>query len=148
MKITVLSKDSFCNLLIENKINDDNVESFRDCFISISGSGDNDTPFRDNHLNVLNLEFDDIINENHYLTKNGKQLRIFNKEDASKIIEFINLHKDKENLYVHCLAGISRSGAVGEFISDYFGKDYFQFRKLNPKIQPNPYVLLTLNKQL
>lgn len=56
----------------------------------------------------------------------------------------IELNKDKQQFIVHCSAGISRSGAVGTFINDYFGLDYSTFRKTNPQVQPNPFVLRTL----
>lgn len=50
---------------------------------------------------------------------------------------FIEKIKDAKNWFLHCTAGISRSGTIGEFISDYLGQDYFQFKRDNPQTNPN-----------
>lgn len=61
--------------------------------------------FKENHENVLNVEFDDILMEKaetEYGTAYG-----MTDEDAKKIIEFIDKNKDKQNWYLHCRSGRS-----------------------------------------
>lgn len=60
---------------------------------------------------------DDILTLNFYDDENS-----MTEGDARKIVDFINKHTDK-NIVVHCLLGVSRSGAVAKFINDYFGLD-------------------------
>ena len=102
----------------------------------------------DNHWmpstsNVLNIEFDDIDgHSNNYKCA-------FNNKDAEKIIDFIIRNKDKNNFYIHCGAGISRSGAVALFVADmfrYFGNDYNILPGV-PKT-PNAWVLKVLHNRL
>ncbi len=152
MKVRVLSKGHFDSVLPRMKIDNSNVESHTDkAFISITApykEDDLDYPeehyFDKNYSNVLNLEFDDTTEEeNEHLSKSGKkELILFSKEQAKKIIEFIELNKHVETLYVHCLAGVSRSGAVGMFINDLYGEEnYFEFSNRNPYIHPNYYIV-------
>ena len=75
--------------------------------------------------------------------------RIFNKEDAEKIVSFVEtLHRkeNKETLVVHCMAGISRSGAVGMFINDLLRLNHSTFQRDNPGIRPNPFILSILRE--
>jgi predicted protein tyrosine phosphatase len=77
---------------------------------------DNEHFFKENHSNVLNIDFWDIDEE---INTNKGKLLPFTLEQAREIINFIenNHHKD---FYIHCHAGISRSAAVGYFIRDYY----------------------------
>lgn len=72
---------------------------------------------------------------------------LFEVEHAKKIVSFLDGLKDRpgnETLVVHCDAGISRSGAVGSFASDYFGLNYEEFKKMN-RVLPNYHVRRLLN---
>jgi predicted protein tyrosine phosphatase len=60
--------------------------------------------------------------------------------DIIKFIDIIQASPKKMVLLIHCTAGISRSGAIGEVISDYLGKNYKEFKQINPQILPNSYV--------
>lgn len=73
--------------------------------------------FKHNHSNVLNVEFDDIT-ESSIETYYGIAYGITD-EIAQKIAKFIKDNHDKEIIYVHCMAGKSRSIAVGKLISEY-----------------------------
>lgn len=42
------------------------------------------------------------------------------KEEAEKILTFVDKHKDADRVVVHCSAGISRSPAVGIAIAGHF----------------------------
>jgi predicted protein tyrosine phosphatase len=64
---------------------------------------------------------------------------------AEKIMRFVD--DGKLSLLVHCTAGISRSGAVGEVLNWYFNRylenntaDDEDFVRNNRKIQPNTIV--------
>ena len=78
--------------------------------------------FKENHENVLNVDFDDILMEKaetEYGTAYG-----MTDEDAKKIIEFIDNNKDKKNWYLYCRSGRSRSVATGMFIKKYLNEKY------------------------
>lgn len=68
------------------------------------------------------------------------------QEQIQELYDFIYQNKDKKTCYVHCSAGISRSGAVGTFINDLFGEPYFEFKKRNPYIHPNGRILRLLHR--
>lgn len=62
-------------------------------------------------------------------------------------------------LLIHCRAGVSRSGAVGEVLNWYFnsylqqnGDDFAAFYQEHPQIEPNPHIrtvlLETLDRRL
>jgi len=90
--------------------------------------------------------FDDIDNEIFDLS-GKRQYKLFDKNDAIQIINFVNKiqQKDIPMLIIHCHAGISRSGAVGLFVTRYLGLDEIEFRQNNPRIMPNFHVLNILN---
>lgn len=74
--------------------------------------------FKENHDNVLNIEFDDIQSEFEE-TKYGKAIGI-TLDDAKKIVDFLKKNKDKKVLYIHCRSARSRSVAVGRFASNFY----------------------------
>ena len=141
MKITVLSKKDFDNLMAYNNITNDNVEDIKDVFfISIHYTGtDSSTYYFENKSNVKVMVFDDCsFKHNHEVP--------MTEEQAIELLDFIDEHVDKEECIVHCAAGISRSGAVGTFICDYTDTDFNVFIQNNPQIHPNPLVLNLLKK--
>ncbi len=83
---------------------------------------------------VLTLYFDDIIRE-----VDGCVL--FQKEQAEEIIRFTEKIKDIDTLLIHCYAGMSRSQAVGKFISELPG-----FESEEESIGYNEYVYDLLKK--
>ena len=102
--------------------------------------------------NVCKLCFDDV-------TEKDKEQNVihFNKEHAQKIMEFLKTVKDdgKMEFYVHCDAGVSRSGAVGYLLNEYFNKflkmnriDNEAFRMNNSHIMPNPEVMRILKLEM
>ena len=114
--------------------------------ISINSSwGFDDTPpFSPellNHPHLLTLTFDDICNEPETPEDQGNAV-LFNAAMAQQIMRFVD---DGElPLLVHCTAGISRSGAVGEVLNWYFNRylernaaDDEDFTKNNRQIMPN-----------
>ena len=96
--------------------------------------------------NFLSLKFWDITSREN--CSNGI---LFNKGHAKAVAEFVNkVQKDEENsiFVAHCMAGISRSGAIGSFVCDYCGLDYDDFLKENCYNFANPHMLELLQKEV
>ena len=77
------------------------------------------------------------------LFKNGKAMSI---EQGTEIVDFIMKHLDKKQVFIHCAAGISRSGAIGAFINQITGGFYEEFTRHNPQVHENMYILGLLRK--
>ena len=76
---------------------------------------------------VLTLLFDDI-------EKSVDGYKLFDREQAKAIINFVNQFIDVDVLLIHCYAGQSRSSAVGAFVVKMLGGDnsnYFKYRTPN-----------------
>ena len=154
MKIRVLPRKFFEKL----KGTPTEVELLENAkIISINSSwGFDDTPpFSEellNHPHLLNLTFDDICNEPETPEDQGNAV-LFNAAMAQQIMRFVD---DGElPLLVHCTAGISRSGAVGEVLNWYFNRylernadDDEEFVQNNRQIQPNTIVRRIMLKVL
>ena len=71
---------------------------------------------------------------------------LFDKEMAESVIKFVDKVKDDgiKILVVNCEAGVSRSGAIATWTVDYLGLNYEKFRRKNPHIYPNTYVMSIL----
>lgn len=137
MKIHVFPKLRFDAYMRKNGWNDSNVPS--NCaFISICCTPEirekylkeirniNDFHlFSDKHENVLNIEFDDITSDK-LETIYGIAYGITD-EQAQQIVDFAKNNADKEHIYIHCMAGKSRSVAVGIALKEYFGCDFGSF---------------------
>lgn len=147
MEIFIFSKQQFDDLMIRHNITNDNIIERDIMFISINDSNTENIFFKENKSNLLIIKFDDV-SENEaleYNQKNETKLKAFDENDAKNIISFIEQNKDKKSCIIHCSAGISRSGAVGLFINDYFNLNYKEFIKTNPHIHPNQHILRVLN---
>jgi len=147
MKIYVLHKTAFDEVMRSHNITMENVESFvGTCFISIVGTlfSNAEVPFFSfNKSNVIVLRFDDI---DHDCMVSGGIAKAMTIEQARELFEFIKRNANKETFILHCAAGISRSGAVGYFINEYFGGDWETFKKTNPQVYSNIHVLTLLRK--
>jgi predicted protein tyrosine phosphatase len=134
-----------------NNIDDENVDEFTKiafiCVNDTSGEYYHDPLFNGLHHNVLNLFFDDVENDLELSPTNSGKTRAFTKEDAKRVITFLDSNKHIESLLIHCAAGISRSGAVGQFALDYLKGDKEYFRINNSQILPNAKVLQLLNAE-
>ena len=78
---------------------------------------------------------------------------MFSPEMAERIMRFVD--DGGMPLLVHCAAGISRSGAVGEVLDWYFNRyltdnrtDHDDFIRNNRQILPNPLVRKIMMKIL
>ena len=104
-------------------------------------------PFSEEFLdadNLLILYFDDV--------EEGFP-NAMTPEQAKQIVDFIRI-EDNRPIIVHCTAGISRSGAVGEVLNWYFNRfeaddsDYRKFEIMHPDIVPNSHVRRLLLTEL
>jgi predicted protein tyrosine phosphatase len=68
------------------------------------------------------------------------------EEQALEVVNFVEKMNDSSKVYVHCTAGVSRSGAVGAFINDYFGGNWEKFKFENPQVIPNSHISSLLKK--
>lgn len=148
MKIVVASKKSMRSQYYSDKTWYCDPNKY---FISIAGVADGceyPCPFlTKDSKRVLHLLFDDVTE----IEKDNPSVILFDEDHANKIKNFIQTIPNENNItiYVNCAAGISRSGAVGYILNEYFNKDnneaYKQFQELNHHIQPNPMVKRILN---
>lgn len=130
-QIIVLSQFLFDEKMDNDGINDSNIEELTDtAFISIIGTPqvlseylkEENTVhwFKENHHNVLNLEFDDV---DHDLQFANCEFKAITPSQSEEIVKFIEANLGK-NFIIHCRAGMSRSQAVGCFLYDFY-KEYF-----------------------
>ena len=110
------------------------------------------SPISQDRYNILKLEFDDVTEKD---TEPG--LLHFNSDLAKQIVDFIKPIKanDTKPFYVHCAAGVSRSGAVGYMLNEWFNKylttnrlDNEAFIMNNSHILPNPEVVRILKQEM
>lgn len=153
INVFVLSKLQMRDLLNINNINDDNVDSFKNIrIISINdfkGGFYHEPFFKNEHYNVLTLYFDDVERDFEQSPTNYQETKAFSIEDARKIIDFLaNINDDVKTIFIHCAAGISRSGAIGQFCSYYLNVDKDHFKIHNSHIMPNGRVLRMLNNEI
>ena len=73
------------------------------------------------------------------------------EEDATRIVDHVirfHEHPERWECLVHCMAGVSRSGAVGTFIQRVAGIPAEHFLTQNTGLHPNRYVLKLLMREL
>lgn len=155
VKVLVYSHVEFDELCYKNKWDDDNVDNLKDCaFISIIGTQECQKYyleeeeyhwFKNNHSNVLNLDFDDI---EHDVNWKGHQFKAMTEKDAERIVDFIDDNIGK-TFYIHCRAGRSRSQAIFRYITSMYYKIYDEEtcgRRDNPCFSPNMHVVRLLKR--
>ena len=146
MKINVVPRSYFekrRGTLEETEI----LATHRVISIQTSNGYDHTPPFSPESLsspNLLCLVFDDIVDDS------GRQ---FNENDAKAILDFVC--DDSLPVFVHCTAGIARSGAVGEVLDWYYNcwkaqndADHQYFLRENPQVMPNSTVRRLLMREL
>lgn len=125
--------------------------------ISIFSKGDS-SPLPDRY-NILKLNFDDVAEcgEIGWGDVFAESVIFFNEGHAKAIHDFIEPIKsnDRKEFYVHCDAGVSRSGAIGLVLNDWFNRfltvnhnDDESFKMNNSHIMPNPLVVRLLKNEL
>lgn len=150
MNIIKLSQQKFKNQMKKLKIDDSNVEHFKNnFFICLNSSGwMHSIPyFKENHFNVINLYFDDVeISETISVKWFGGGLKVIekkamSKDQATELVNFINQIPKNANVYVYCAKGKSRSGAVEDFLSELINHKH----ELNANSNKHVYKLLKEN---
>src|SRR5439155_24243208 len=72
------------------------------------------------------------------------------EEDAKRIVDHVlrfHQHPESWELMVNCMAGVSRSGAVGTFVQRLASIPEADFITTNPALHPNKYVLKLLMRE-
>ena len=99
--------------------------------------------------NILRLQFDDATADPEC------SLTLFDDSMAERIASFVKTFDSRKLLFVNCSAGVSRSGAVGEVLDEYFNVyleknllDHEYFLRQNPQIQGNSLVRRLLRRAL
>ena len=99
--------------------------------------------------NILKLSFDDAVEDPDHT------LVLFDAAMAGEIVRFVRRIDTDRLLFINCGAGVSRSGAVGEVLNEYFNRflesdpaDDGFFRRMNPQILGNSLVRRILRNAL
>ena len=110
--------------------------------ISINATGE-EPPFGVEFLGLptlLVLRFDDV-------SESYEDGVFMTSQDAKRVIDFVAEESPEKPLVIHCTAGVSRSGAVGEVLNDWLNRivspneaDYERFRREHPHLVPNTHV--------
>lgn len=89
-------------------------------FISITSPEDNPAQLQEFRAR-LNLKFhDEDMEGSPYGPKWSDQWTYFDRNMALEVINFVeSLPDDVTDIWIHCFAGISRSGAVAVFLNEY-----------------------------
>jgi len=120
------------------------------CFISILDE-DEESAIDTDSDNFLQVRMWDI--ERDVKNLDGIKYRKPPDDALKSIIDFVYKHRDTQTFIVHCSLGVSRSGAVAEYIRDKYYDDVNQqkFNEDNKFILPNKYIktrLAELDNQL
>lgn len=159
MKINALPKLVFNDLMEQNNIDFTGINAEQEhsdtMFISINETENmlhaiprlnkNGSYFIEEKSNVLILHFDDV-SEDLMHPEHGL-IKAMDEGQAERVIKFLEANKGAKKLLVHCAAGVSRSGAVAQFVNDYYGGDKEYFKRNNKYILPNPHVFALLKKK-
>ena len=159
MKIICFSKRDFENYCREHGFNDANppkdfavVSICCNPEVATRVLHDGDPHyFKEDHENVLNVEFDDITRDVEYfeMRDDGDHseplvARGITRETAEEIVKFIDAHKDMD-IMVHCRAGKSRSQAVTRYVLDFY-PSHSETNPGNPCIRYNIHTYAKLKK--
>ena len=145
MKISVLPRIFFEK--IKGTAEEDRLlDHYRIISINSSRGDDSLPPFSErnwNHRNLLCLTFDDVCNEPD--PEDHDDCALFSTRQAEAVMRFAD--DGSTPMLIHCTAGISRSGAVGEILDWYFNRyvadnpaDHLFFTQNNRQILANPLV--------
>jgi|SRR6185436_7581043 len=107
----------------------------------------NDSP---SELLVEMLGFEDNLQNVHtqiFIDVEWDTPAAIQSEQAREIVQFADQKAAEgyEKIYVHCTMGISRSGAIGEFLAARYGD--WDFNEAHPEICPNLRVKRLLEEQ-
>ncbi len=148
MKIIILDRTKVKEYYYKELTRSNNKDT---CYISIYD--DMSKPAIPKHDYVLQLCFDDVTSRDEpELQKYKISYILFTEVMARQIKTFIEkISNTCKTLVINCHAGISRSGAVGIVLNDYFNKEHYKedwtnFYFINSQICPNSLVESILRK--
>lgn len=160
--IHTLSAADFKHTMKNNDLYDCNIEHRTDlAVISIGNSFEDDLAedifangpsshwFRYPHRNVLNLDFDDIAAPDEWKNLSEcSQYILFDENMAGQIADFVDANKNAAVWIVHCSAGVSRSGAVSKWLTDWLKAKYgIEANNVDGRYAtPNHHVLRLLDR--
>lgn len=98
----------------------------------------------------LSLFFDDCGPAFHTCGfDNWEGQKPFTEEQAKQVLDFVEQLPEDTLLWVHCQAGISRSGAIGSFISaNYTNVNQAGWSAKHSWIRPNSHVYSLLRREM
>ena len=126
MKTQVYSKETFIKEMNSRGINDSTVSSVPEYFICIDPTGGPHSVkfFKEEHPNVIRLQFDDCESDE---TKWGENIQAFYEakamvlEQAEIIVNFVKSMPADAIVNIFCTKGMSRSVAVASFLNNTEG---------------------------
>ena len=131
MKCYVYSHKDFDRLCQANGWNDELIPG-EIAFISICCTdGSENHWFKQNHANVINMDFDDILRDEIETFKG------ISDTQAEELYKFIVANQGKD-FFIHCSAGKSRSQAICKVITTMY--EGYETRPDNPCLYPNIFV--------
>lgn len=156
-KLFCYSMANFNKMCADNGWNDRNMPE-NSAFISILSTSDvseyygyicHYCYFRKPHDNVIVLHFDDITSDTKTFVDGNRIARCISDEDSIRLVQFIDSNAGKD-IYIHCMAGKSRSQAVVRYILDNYSNFYGEadLNPDNPCLYPNVHVKCKLNRAL
>ena len=164
VEIHTLSAADFKHTMRSNDLYDSNIELRTDlAVISIGNSFEDDLAddifangpsshwFRNQHRNVLNMDFDDIAAPGEWKNLSKcNQYVLFDDDMARRIAQFVGENITASVWIVHCSAGVSRSGAVSKWLKDWLKSKYgIEANNVDGKYAvPNALVLRVLDRML
>lgn len=157
-QVSVYSKDDFNKTMLMLGLNDNNIDEYYKKYAIISiGSGPSRSEsenlkeqhfFKKNHINVLNLDFDDNTNSgSRYKKSNGTEAAYYTDTPNKKLVIYknpvlfdknmannIKIFVDKNigaKFLIHCFMGQSRSASIGREIINYIKGNVEEFENVH-----------------
>lgn len=140
--VTVLSYEQMMREAMHNRIPEN-------AFIVSIIDPEEDPIFDEDTDRIITLRFHDL-DPKWFEPQHTSSYVFMSEEQAKQIAAHVFKHADAEEefvFYVNCMAGISRSGAVGTFAARVAGISDEEFRAANHQIMPNGYILSLLMRE-
>jgi len=120
VNVFTYNRTNFINL----GVTDNNVAESDDYYVSIlpTGGPKSEPIFYKEHTNTITMIFDDVVESGKIWGKdiNGYYDAVAITEKQAKILHcFLLSIPYQANIHIHCMYGVSRTGAVAKFLRDY-----------------------------
>lgn len=119
MNVFAYNRKDFINL----GVNDSTISLSDDYYVSIlpTGGPKGEPIFYKEHMNVITMVFDDVLESGKMWGKdiNDYYDAVAITPDQAKVLHhFLQSIPDDSNVHIHCVYGISRTGAVAKYLRD------------------------------